>query len=89
MQAGRGTWRVVRRAVLTVVGFTVVLAGIIMLVTPGPGLVALAAGIGILAIEYPIVRRWSRAARVRGKRRWRQWRQRRTRTFASEGSGPA
>jgi len=38
-----------RRLVRIVVGFTVLLAGIVMLVTPGPGLVAIAAGLAMLA----------------------------------------
>lgn len=42
----------VRRLGITAVGAVVVLAGLVMLVTPGPGLLTLAAGLAILATEY-------------------------------------
>jgi uncharacterized protein (TIGR02611 family) len=38
-----------KRLIKIVVGFTVLLAGIVMLVTPGPGWVAIFAGLAILA----------------------------------------
>ncbi len=38
-----------KRLVKIVVGFTLLLAGVIMLVTPGPGLVAIAVGLAMLA----------------------------------------
>jgi len=41
-----------KRLVKIVVGFTVLLAGIVMLVTPGPGLVTIAGGLAILAAEF-------------------------------------
>ncbi len=41
-----------KRAVKIVVGFVVLLAGIIMLVTPGPGWAAIAVGLAILATEF-------------------------------------
>ena len=43
---------------VTVAGPLVILAGVAMLVLPGPGLVAIAAGLGLLALEY----RWARRA---------------------------
>lgn len=43
---------------VTVAGPLVILAGIAMLVLPGPGLVAIAAGLALLALEY----RWARRA---------------------------
>lgn len=46
-----------RRIAVTIVGFIVLLAGAIMLVTPGPGLLALAAGLAILATEYAWAKR--------------------------------
>jgi uncharacterized protein (TIGR02611 family) len=50
----RAAW-VRRHAVrvgLTVLGFVVLLAGLIMLVTPGPGLLVVIAGLALLAKEY-------------------------------------
>lgn len=60
-----GTYRMARRIVIAVVGSTVLLLGIIMLATPGPGLVAIAAGLGILAIEFTWARLWLKRVRRR------------------------
>jgi uncharacterized protein (TIGR02611 family) len=46
------TLKQAKRLVLIVVGFTVILFGIIMLVTPGPGIAAIAGGVAILATEF-------------------------------------
>src|SRR5690242_16313823 len=43
---------VTTKIVVTLVGTVVVIAGFIMIVTPGPGLVAIAAGLAILATEW-------------------------------------
>jgi uncharacterized protein (TIGR02611 family) len=40
------------RVVVAVFGFLVVLAGLAMLVLPGPGLLVIAIGLGILALEF-------------------------------------
>jgi uncharacterized protein (TIGR02611 family) len=45
------TYKAIRRVVVIIIGFTVILAGVIMLVTPGPGMLAIVAGLGILASE--------------------------------------
>jgi hypothetical protein len=45
------------KVLVTVGGPLVVLAGIAMLVLPGPGLVVIALGLGMLALEYPWARR--------------------------------
>lgn len=44
--------RKARQLVVAVVGFTVVLTGIIMIVTPGPAVVVIPLGLGILATEF-------------------------------------
>ncbi len=41
-----------KRVITVVTGFTVVLAGIVMLVTPGPGLVAIFLGLAMLGTEF-------------------------------------
>jgi uncharacterized protein (TIGR02611 family) len=46
------TLKQAKKLVLIVVGFTVMLFGIIMLVTPGPGIAAIAGGVAILATEF-------------------------------------
>ncbi len=40
------------RVVVALFGFLVVLAGLAMLVLPGPGLLVIAIGLGILALEF-------------------------------------
>ena len=60
-------WRrippVARRPLAAVVGAALLLAGAAMLVLPGPGLVTLAAGLGILALEFAWARRLLAALR--------------------------
>mgnify|MGYP000678174107 CR=1 FL=1 len=73
--------RAVRRAVVLVVGLTVVTLGVIMLVTPGPAFVVIPLGLAILAIEFVWARRalrWVKrriedaAARAGGNRQQRE-----------------
>src|SRR5215475_13108622 len=47
----------VRRIFRILAGFTLLLAGVIMLVTPGPGWVAILLGLGLLAAEFVWARR--------------------------------
>lgn len=57
------TFRQARRLVILVVGITVVLFGIVLLVTPGPAFVVIPIGLGILSIEFV----WARRLLVRVK----------------------
>ena len=57
------TYKLARRIVIGVVGITVVLAGVIMLVTPGPGLIVIPAGLAILSIEFAWARYWLKRVR--------------------------
>lgn len=41
-----------KRIAVTIAGFTVLLAGLVMMVTPGPGILGIIAGLAILATEY-------------------------------------
>jgi membrane protein implicated in regulation of membrane protease activity len=41
-----------KRIAVTVVGFVLLLAGIVMIVTPGPGILLIIAGLAVLATEY-------------------------------------
>lgn len=52
----------VAKVVAGVVGCAVVLAGIAMLVLPGPGLVVIGVGVGVLATEWPWASRLLAAA---------------------------
>ena len=47
----------VRRIFLIIAGFTLLLVGIVMLVTPGPGLLVILLGLGLLAAEFVWARR--------------------------------
>jgi uncharacterized protein (TIGR02611 family) len=51
------TIRQARRVVAAVVGFTLLLAGIVMLVTPGPGWLVILLGLSALAAEFVWARR--------------------------------
>ena len=46
-----------RRLAVAIVGFTVTLLGVVMLVTPGPGWLAILLGLGVLGVEFVWARR--------------------------------
>jgi uncharacterized protein (TIGR02611 family) len=46
------TYKQARRVVVAVVGGTVVLIGVVMIVTPGPAVVVIPLGLAILATEF-------------------------------------
>jgi tellurite resistance protein TerC len=52
------TYTTGRRIVIAVVGASVLLLGVIMLVTPGPALLVIPLGLAILALEFVWARRW-------------------------------
>jgi hypothetical protein len=47
-----------KRVGLTAAGVLLILLGVALLVLPGPGLLLIAAGLGLLATEFPVVRRF-------------------------------
>jgi uncharacterized protein (TIGR02611 family) len=49
---GRFITRNAKRVAVTIAGFLVLLAGVAMLVLPGPGIVVIIAGLAILATQY-------------------------------------
>lgn len=51
-QIARFIGRSGKRIAVTVIGFAVLIAGIIMVVTPGPGVLVIVAGLAILATEW-------------------------------------
>lgn len=63
----RRTYRFARRVVVAVVGSTVLLVGLVLLVTPGPAFIVIPAGLAILAIEFEWARRWLHRARDMAK----------------------
>jgi tellurite resistance protein TerC len=52
------SYRQARRIVVLVLGTSVLLVGIAMIVLPGPAVVVIPIGLGILAIEFAWARRW-------------------------------
>jgi hypothetical protein len=62
-----GTVRTLRRIAVGIIGCTVVAVGVVMIVTPGPAVVVIPAGLAILALEFEFARRWLRAAKERAR----------------------
>lgn len=57
------TYKAARRIVIGIVGATVLIIGVIMLVTPGPALIVIPVGLAILSIEFTWARGWLRRLR--------------------------
>ncbi|MBS0394420.1 MAG: PGPGW domain-containing protein [Proteobacteria bacterium] len=77
-----GAWRTLRRLLVTLAGTAMLLAGVAMIVLPGPAIVAIPAGLAILGLEYA----WARRAlhRLQAKAA----RAARTRSVTSDSGGP-
>ncbi len=56
-------WKSARRVVVAVVGSTILALGVAMLVLPGPAVVVIPIGLGILATEFVWARRYLRRMR--------------------------
>ena len=61
----------------TVAGFAFILAGLVMLVTPGPGLLALGFGLTCLAQESLALARWCDRFEMRMRALFARWRSKR------------
>ena len=57
-----------RKVVVTTVGSAVMLAGVIMLVTPGPAFVLIPVGLAILATEWAWADRWLQKAKNQARK---------------------
>ncbi len=57
------TYKVARRIAIGVTGGTVLLLGVVMLVTPGPALVVIPVGLAILGLEFAWARLWLKKIR--------------------------
>jgi len=64
-RAIRGVVHHGRRVAIGVAGGTILVAGVAMIVLPGPAIVAIPAGLGILAIEFEWAGRWRDALLAR------------------------
>lgn len=57
------TYKWARRIVVGVIGTTVLLVGFVMIVLPGPAVVVIPLGLGILGLEFAWARYWLRRLR--------------------------
>lgn len=57
-----------KRIVVGVVGSALVIAGLFMLVLPGPGIITIVAGLAIMASEFDWAERWMHRLRDRADR---------------------
>jgi tellurite resistance protein TerC len=60
------TYKWARRIAVCLVGFTVLAVGVAMIVLPGPAVVVIPVGLGILGLEFAWARRWLRKVKERG-----------------------
>jgi uncharacterized protein (TIGR02611 family) len=60
------TVRQAKRAIIAVVGFTVVALGVVMIVTPGPGWLFIFLGLSVLAAEFVWARRLLKRLKEKG-----------------------
>lgn len=65
--------RVLHKGVVTVLGGVFVLLGIIMLVTPGPGWLAIFLGIGLWSTEFAWAHRLNQRVKRLALNAWRWW----------------
>ncbi len=61
------TYRAARRIVVGLIGATVIGVGILLIVLPGPAIIVIPMGLGILGLEFAWARRWLRNARERAQ----------------------
>jgi uncharacterized protein (TIGR02611 family) len=61
------TLKQARRVIIGVIGFTVVLLGVVMIVTPGPGWLVILLGLSILSAEFVWARRLMKKLKQTGK----------------------
>lgn len=74
-----------KRLAVSVVGFVLLLAGLVMMVTPGPGLLLIIAGLAVLGTEYVWAQRLLNVARTRGQQALTKVRRRRTAPAPTNG----
>ena len=68
------TLRASRKLVIAIAGASVLAAGVLMLVLPGPAFVAIPAGLAILGVEFAWARRWLLHVKEHGERAFQFWR---------------
>jgi uncharacterized protein (TIGR02611 family) len=76
-EATTGWRRHVRRALVLLIGGALIIAGVVMLILPGPAFVVIPAGLAVLSTEFAVARRWRDSLVHFVRRRYRQARTRR------------
>ena len=66
----RAPVRLLRKVAVATAGAALLVAGVAMLVLPGPGVVAILAGLGLLGTEFPTARRISTRLNGYAKTAW-------------------
>ncbi len=59
----RETYKVAKRIVVTVVGLSILVIGIVMIIAPGPALILIPVGLAILGLEFAWARHWLKRLR--------------------------
>ena len=59
----KATYKLARRIAILVVGSSVLLIGIVMIVTPGPAIVVIPLGLAILGVEFAWAKIWLKKIR--------------------------
>ncbi len=65
MRSSHITYQIARRIIIALAGSTILLLGVIMILTPGPALVFIPLGLAILGLEFSWARAWLRRIRER------------------------
>jgi tellurite resistance protein TerC len=60
------TYKWARRIAIATVGFTVLAVGVAMIVLPGPAIIVIPVGLGILGLEFAWARHWLHKIKERG-----------------------
>jgi hypothetical protein len=58
------TYRWARRIVVATIGGTILLIGIAMVILPGPAIIVVPLGLGVLGLEFAFARHWLRKLRA-------------------------
>jgi putative transmembrane protein PGPGW len=58
------TYKWARRIVVAVIGGTILVIGIAMVILPGPAIIVIPIGLGVLGLEFAWARYWLRKLRV-------------------------
>ena len=63
MEPVKETYKLAKRIAIAVVGVSVLAIGIVMVITPGPALILIPAGLAVLSLEFSWARHWLKQLR--------------------------